>query len=325
MLEFRRAFKRKTIEKHLKDKVNHWLKSLKIEEKDAKEEDIKANREFISSIRSDLIITGGAIASMQMGHLPNDYDIYFKTKSIAISVAKHYVSKLPESQNKKVKNIEISENEEGIYIKVKSAGVAGEEIDQISYDYFEYMPANSSEEYLDQIALKNTGKYKIEFMTSNAITLSDGIQIIVRFCGGPETIHENFDFVHCTNYWTYDGGLVTNFPAMECIISRELRYVGSRYPICSIFRLRKFIERGWTITAGEIFKISWDVNKLDLTNMDTLRDQLVGVDSSCFNEVIRVLKDNYREGDIDRTYLFELINRSFDAHTDDFAENEGLE
>jgi hypothetical protein len=38
--------------------------------------------------------------------------------------------------------------------------------------------------------------------TSNSITLSHGFQLITRFTGAPEEITSNFDFIHCTNYWT---------------------------------------------------------------------------------------------------------------------------
>src|SRR3546814_939057 len=44
--------------------------------------------------------------------------------------------------------------------------------------------------------------YRPVFMSTNAITLSDKIQIVLRFYGEADAIHENYDFVHCTNYWT---------------------------------------------------------------------------------------------------------------------------
>ena len=97
---------------------------------------------------------------------------------------------------------------------------------------------------------------------------------------------------------------------MEATLTKELKYVGSRYPICSLFRLKKFIRRGWTITAGETLKIAWDINKLNLMDREILYDQLCGVDAAYFHEIIAALKG---VGDIERTYLFELINRVFDG------------
>jgi hypothetical protein len=138
------------------------------------------------------------------------------------------------------------------------------------------------------------------------------VQVIFRFTGPPEEIHHNFDFVHCTN-WYADGELHLNQAALEAILSKELQYIGSLYPICSVFRIKKFLQRGWTITAGTMLKISWDISELDLSQREVLQEQLVGMDAAYFHQVIALL----REGDtIDRTYLYELINRVFD--TDEF-------
>jgi hypothetical protein len=81
-----------------------------------------------------------------------------------------------------------------------------------------------------------------------------------------------------------------------------------------MFRLKKFIKRGWTITAGEMLKIAWDINKLDLNDRLVLQDQLTGVDAAYFRQIIDLL--NKDDKPIERTYLFELINRIFDEDND---------
>jgi hypothetical protein len=156
-------------------------------------------------------------------------------------------------------------------------------------------------------------------ITSNAISLHGDIQIITRFVGEPEDIHENYDFIHTTNWYTQNDGLVLNQDALESILARELRYVGSLYPICSLFRIKKFINRGWTVTAGEMLKIAWDINNLDLNNMNVLYDQLIGVDAAYFHELIDILKKK-SDKELDRTYLFEAINRVFDEKSDNVDE-----
>ena len=93
------------------------------------------------------------------------------------------------------------------------------------------------------------------------------------------------------------------------ILTKELIYAGSKFPICSLFRIRKFIERGWTINAGEILKISYDISKLNLDDYETLRNQLIGVDTAYFAELLNVLKNDNKP--INRTYLYEIINRVF--------------
>lgn len=155
--------------------------------------------------------------------------------------------------------------------------------------------------------------YRVLFVTSNAITLSDQIQIVLRFQGEPEEIHRNYDFVHCTSYFTsWDKKLTLRPEALEAILTKELKYIGSRYPVCSMIRLRKFITRGWTVNAGQMVKIAYQISKLDLDDPVVLEDQLVGVDSAYFAQVIQELRTKEGpNGRIDGTYLMTLIDKIF--------------
>jgi hypothetical protein len=153
-------------------------------------------------------------------------------------------------------------------------------------------------------------KYRPVFMSTNAITLSNKLQLILRFYGEPDEIHKNYDFVHCTNYWTSEGHLELRSAALESLLSRELRYVGSKYPICSIIRLRKFIARGWTINAGQIVKMVMQISELDLTSIEVLRDQLTGVDVAYFIELINKIAEK-DPNKVNSAYLIEIIDRMF--------------
>lgn len=298
----KRGFKCKTIEQTIRNKIKGWLGSI---------EDIALRDE----VRKHYIVTGGAITSMLLGDLPNDYDIYLDDPDVAAKLANYYVSRLPSIDNEKVRTpiVEVPPERNRVTIRIKSAGIAGEEVEQEKYEYFESYPDPSSRisSYLDGAMQKNTGKYNALAITTNAITLSDQIQIVLRFVGPANVIHKKYDFVHTTNYFTEAEGVVLNQPALESILARELKYVGSLYPICSVFRIKKFIQRGWTITAGEMLKIAWDISKLNLNDREVLQDQLTGVDAAYFNQLINLLEEG---NEIDRTYLFELVNRVFDEN-----------
>jgi hypothetical protein len=98
--------------------------------------------------------------------------------------------------------------------------------------------------------------------------------------------------------------------ALESILARELLYVGSLYPVCSVIRTRKFINRGWTINAGQYLKMCMQISQLDLTDLNVLEDQLVGVDTSFFLDLI----DKLREADpnkVNYAYLMTIIDRIF--------------
>lgn len=298
-----RGFKKKTINKIIKSKTDNWLKSID-------------NEELRDEIRQNLICTGGAIASMLMGEEANDYDFYIQDRAVCRKLVEYYISTLPDNVKPDMTNVSITDTDLGIETKIRSAGIVSDGETQENYEYFEMNDTTGerTEEYLDAMIKNNEKKapYSVAMITSNAISLTKDVQIITRFCGGPEVIHENFDFLHAMNYWTYADGVVLRQDALECILSKELKYIGSRYPICSIFRIKKFVQRGWSITAGEMFKIAWDISKLNLNDHDTLRDQLTGVDTAYFHEVISIIeqeKDASKE--LDRTYLFDLINRIF--------------
>ena len=331
MMEYRRGYKTKTIKQVLRKKTDAWLASI---------EDI----ELRTSIKNKIIITGGCIASMLLGEKVNDFDVYFRDMETAFAVAKYYVARF-ETKTKAGIPCKIWADNEGARVRViiKSSGIVSEDGTEIPYEYFETHDLNKENEraagYVaevmqdpgdiqdaydetEQMALdtedavtdNDTQKYRPVFMSTNAITLSGRIQLILRFYGEPDTIHENYDFAHCTNYWTSwdrDGKTLTlRQPALESLLARELRYVGSKYPICSLIRIRKFVARGWTINAGQILKAVMQVSELDLKDVKVLEDQLTGVDVAYFLEVIAKLKEKDPEK-VNSAYLIEIIDRMF--------------
>jgi len=238
------------------------------------------------AIRENAIITGGCIASMLINDEVNDFDVYFRTRESVALVAKYYVGQLGILASGVVVS---EEKEDRIEIFISSSGVLQVEAD-------EQKP------------------YSLIYATSNALTLSNKVQIVLRFYGEPSVIHENYDFVHCTNYWTHAEGLVLKEKALASLITKELIYVGSKYPVCSIIRTRKFIKRGFTINAGQYLKMCFQVSQLDLTNIDTLREQLVGVDSAYFDILLSALEKK-KEGSSDfvvtSDYLSEIVDKIF--------------
>lgn len=311
--------KAKTIKKVIKAKVDDWLASI---------EDERV-REMASK---NTVVTGGCIASMLLKEPVNDFDIYFTNKETAVAVAKYYVSRFS-SKNKSGIEVPISVDHEGdrVRIVVKSAGVASEEGAEAPYQYFEGRPDDEAGQYVGEVlgdagdieeALEETteaalavddGKprYRPIFLSTNAITLSHKVQIVLRFYGSADTIHENYDYVHCTNYWTSkDDELVLRQPALESLLAKELRYVGSKYPICSVIRLRKFIKRGWTVNAGQILKMMLQISELDLKDHAVLQDQLTGVDAAYFVQLVSKVKEKDPEK-VNSAYLVEIIDRMF--------------
>ncbi len=164
-------------------------------------------------------------------------------------------------------------------------------------------------------------KYSPLYLSPNAISLSNKIQLIIRFYGSPEDVHVNYDFVHTTNYWTPKNGLILNQAALESILTKELIYIGSKYPIASILRCRKFIMRGWTINAGQLLKIMYQISKLNLDDIATLEDQLIGVDVVHFTILINAIRSQIEKYEKENTpflisynYLAKIIDKVFNSN-----------
>lgn len=313
--------KAKTIKAVIRKKIDAWIASIE-------DEGIR------KMLHENVIVTGGCIASMLLKEPVNDFDVYFKTKECAAVMAKYYVSRFkPKNRNgiECLMSVDIQDDRVGVVIR--SAGIASEDGTEKAYEYFEAKPEGAAGDYVSGVMddpgdiadmqeemeeaanqvddAVHTSRFRPVFMSTHAITLSDKVQIVLRFFGEPDAIHENYDFVHCTNYWTsWDGGLVLRQQALESLLSKELRYVGSRYPICSLIRLRKFLKRGWTINAGQILKMVMQVNELNLKDLKVLQDQLTGVDAAYFCEVLSRLKDKDPEK-VNAAYLVEIIDRMF--------------
>lgn len=224
----------------------------------------------------------------------------------------------------KVSGMLLNTTPDRIKIMVNSDGIAEDSdvvADNTEYDVDAYLnaldtgdsiPADTAEEVNETENEK--GRYIPIFLSTNAITLSNKVQIVVRFYGEPDKIHENYDFVHATNYWTYGTGAVLNQRALESILNKELFYVGSKYPICSLVRTRKFIKRGWQINAGQYVKMAYQISKLNLDDIYVLEDQLVGVDSIYFLNFIARLKTKQLKDKtfvLNKDYLTTVIDKIF--------------
>lgn len=276
--------KTRTIEKIIRAKINAWCKSIEDDKESSYSEE---SRETLSeSIKKSYIVTGGAIVSMLQNEKPNDFDVYFDDVEICLEVTKYYAAKL--------------DGEDFV------------EIDKVDPTRVRAIPR--AQGMLKPETKPEDPNYFPVCITENAVTLTDGIQFITRFTGDPEKIHENYDFVHVKSYMTDKTGLVFNKESLISIMTKELKYIGSKYPLSSIIRTRKFIKRGWTCGASEFLKMIFDVSQLDLKNYDVLREQLVGVDVVHFNNLIAKLThmvDKCPEGEEYRPFFFDIIDEVF--------------
>lgn len=293
----------------------------------------KKHKEFCASITDDRvrrlveknsIITGGSIVSLLLNETVNDFDYYFTDLETVHAAAEYFVNQFNELNPERAVKPYVVVQDEQVKVMVRSTGAFSEDLNFVPLDRAEQaeldkaLDANGDllKEELDgnKQAAKNK-HYRPVFISENAITLSNKVQLVMRFYGDAAEIHKNYDYVHCCNYWTsVDEKLTLTPAAMESILSKHLFYQGSLYPVCSLIRMRKFMRQGWYINAGQILKMSLQVSELDLTDVKVLQEQLTGVDAAYFYMIIQDCKKNISKDPsfaITTSYLSDLIDRIF--------------
>lgn len=291
-----------TIKKTIAKKMEEWLETI-------------TDENLRQEVKKNILVSGGSITSMFLNEPINDFDVYIQNIDVLIRLAKYYCPnnvldgrlrdqyieehfKERYNENWKYMLGDLKNNHAGEVVMLKNL-----KPDQVKL-------AVSSAGI--RMVTNEEEKYQVAFLSPNAISLTDDVQIVLRFSGTAEEIHKNFDFIHATNYFTFENGLVTNIAALESTLTKALKYQGSLYPLTSIIRMKKFIKRGWNINAGEMLKIMFQISELDLKNPEVMEEQLIGVDIAYFSKLIEILRDVPREK-ITSSYLNALIEKVFNA------------
>lgn len=288
--------KRKGVRLHLVSKVSKWIKSIEDE----------SLRELL--IHGDeVVVAGGSIVSLLTDEEVNDYDVYIKSVDTLQLLAEYYANKWNKSG--KGKEVIVSRVDDKVLCYIDSEGVAGDKEDEVvePEKLVETAVAKADEDV-------EAPEYRPIYFTDNAISLSGGIQIILRFTGEPEEILSNFDYVHCMNFYEHKGRKLTlKEEAVTSILTKELIYKGSKYPLCSLFRMRKYIERGYHVNAGQILKMTMQLNELDLKDISVLKEQLIGVDTTYMIMLVDAVEKSIEEGtEVTTEHVINLIDTIFE-------------
>lgn len=292
----------KTISKIIKSKLEEWLETIE-------------DKVLVEKVKDNILVSWWCITSMLLNEEVNDYDIYINDINILKKLTKYYTDWSGTITILDWRQKESLEKE--LWDKHSSYSVAINTLkeDQIklffNWDSGLAVNKNKKEEELN---------YEPLFFSPNAISLSNNIQIVCRFHWDNEQIHKTFDFIHATNYFTFKDWLVTNKDALESILTKQLRYQGSLYPLTSIIRMKKFIKRWWNISAWEILKIMFQISELNLKDPNVLEEQLIGVDVAYFWLLIDIMRWS-KDEKITSSYINTLIDRVFNKDDSDIDEH----
>ena len=155
--------------------------------------------------------------------------------------------------------------------------------------------------------------------TDNAYTFSKNnaiIQIIrmpEMILEDPQHIIDQFDYSICMGiYDIKQRKFILGETFLEDIARKELRYNIGRYPLASLFRIRKYLQRGYYISGTEIIKIGLAINNLNMRTYGDLKVQLQGIDTLFLRELTdKLLSDEYSEKEYDFMEFIDMINEYY--------------
>jgi hypothetical protein len=121
-----------------------------------------------------------------------------------------------------------------------------------------------------------------------------------------------FDFTVCMmSYRPVSGTFVINNDALTHLSQRRLVVnTEADYPIASLYRVKKYIDKGFTISGVELLKLGLMIQKLEINSLADFRKQMTGIDTLFLKDLIdKLLKE---EEEASKKYDFnlamELIN-----------------
>lgn len=246
------------------------------------------NQHIQDLVKENAFVAGGAIASLARGEDPYDFDIYLKYPTVCRIVANYFLDRMNAPHQ-----CVVTVKEQGVHIQVPHG--------------------------ILKVEAKEGMKYQPIIVTANAISFTDGIQLVTRFCDSADKIADNFDFLHTKGIYDYhEDTLIVPDATEKAILEKKVTYTGSAYPLASLIRTRKFMKRGWNINAGQFLKMAIQISQLDLTDPIVLKEQLVGVDLLHFTGFLEVME----KADLKDLAFDELFDKLFELIDDAFQKNE---
>lgn len=106
-------------------------------------------------------------------------------------------------------------------------------------------------------------------------------QLITRFTGSCHKIFENFDFTVCMGAFDFElDTFAFGERFHQDLAARRLVYGGaSRYPICAMYRTRKYQKKGFTLPGSTVMHIALSIVRLEIKTYKDLKEQLQGIDT----------------------------------------------
>jgi hypothetical protein len=168
------------------------------------------------------------------------------------------------------------------------------------------------------LKLKCDDNYKLAFSSDNAESYSCNgkkIQLIKKLYGTPEYVMSKFDYTVVMCARTNDNTFIFSDKFFENLADKTLIFNADiAYPIASLIRSRKYINRGYKFPTVEMVKIAFKINSLKMETYKDVKEQLEGIDTLLLKELTDSLIEN-KDKTFDFTeflvYIDEYLNKYY--------------
>jgi hypothetical protein len=138
---------------------------------------------------------------------------------------------------------------------------------------------------LDEIVTVNANTYRRKSPHSNKKWT---VQLITRFIGEASDIFQWFDFTITHGAFDFEKNcFIFGDRFFPDLAKRRLVYSGSsKYPICAMYRTKKYSERGYELPGATIMHIALSIVQLKISNYKELKEQLMGIDTMYLQKLL---------------------------------------
>lgn len=137
-----------------------------------------------------------------------------------------------------------------------------------------------------------------EYVSDNCITFKRKstktrrvwtVQLITRFSGQPADIFDNFDFTITTGAYSFrEADFTFGDRFFPDLAKKRLVYMGnSKYPICALYRTKKYQERGYFLPGSTVMHIGLAIVRLEIRTYADLKKQLLGIDTVFLQDLLK--------------------------------------
>lgn len=193
-------------------------------------------------------------------------------------------------------------------------------------DYDIYFRNNDDYLKLNSI-MKNKENFSLVFSSESADTFRDKdkdltIQLIKlerTMFNNPKDIINEFDYTICMGAYDVKNDMFIlgdNF--LKHNSQKRLVFnTNSKYPICALYRAKKFLNRGYKISGTEVIKITLSIHRLKLDNYKDLKEQLMGIDTLMLKELTdKLMGEEYATKEYDFEEFIHLIEEYLNKYED---------